>query len=67
MMAVDLRRMTRAAKACDCIELVYRNLGVTDLRGEDARSTYDEVLGRHGIELGTVLHDQLADCERRAR
>jgi hypothetical protein len=62
-----LKRLAHAGKACECIEGIYRRLGLTDLRGDDARSTYEQVLGRHGIELRPALFSLFVECERRAR
>lgn len=63
----EVRRLTHAAKACQCIEGVYRRLGLTDLSGEDARSSYEDVLSRHGHLLRPPLYALFKDCELRAR
>jgi len=60
-------RLARAGKACECIERVYAGLGITDLRCEDARRSYDEVARRHGLELQPAMSANLTECEQHAR
>ncbi len=63
----EAKRFSRAGEACACIERVYRHFGITDLRGEDARSTYEAVLTRHGLSMQPKISLGFDGCEHMAR
>jgi len=63
----EFRRTAQIRKACECIESHYRAHQITDLRGEDARSDYQDVFKRHGRVLTDAAYGLFTGCEHTAR